>query len=214
MIESIGVLVVDDHPLFRQGVVHTLSAEPGLVVVGEAASGEEALALAQELLPDIVLLDISMPGWSGLVTAERIATACPAATIVMLTVSENPDQLLGAFKAGARAYVLKGVSAQELARVIRAAAAGETYVSPSLASEMLIALTRGRAPDPLQELTPREREILELIGAGLTNREIGMRLSLSEKTIKHYVTNVLQKLQVRSRVEAALYASRRIQAAS
>jgi DNA-binding NarL/FixJ family response regulator len=214
MNETVRVLVVDDHPLFRQGVVHSLAAEPWLTVVGEAASGEEALALAQELLPDIVLLDISMPGWNGLVTAERIATACPAATIVMLTVSENPDQLLGAFKAGARAYVLKGVSAQELARVIRAAAAGDTYVSPSLAAEMLVALTRVRAPDPLQELTPREREILELIGAGLTNREIGNRLALSEKTIKHYVTNVLQKLQVRSRVEAALYASRRLPPAS
>ena len=142
-------------------------------MVGEAASGEEALRLAQELLPDIVLLDISMPGWDGLVTAERIATACPATAIVMLTVSEDQDKLLAAFKAGARAYVLKGVSAQELARVVRAAAAGEAYVSPSLASEMLVSLTRGRAPDPLQELTAREREILELIGTGLTNREIG-----------------------------------------
>src|SRR5258707_10727485 len=130
MSESIGVLVVDDHPLFRQGVVHSLGAEPGLTVVGEADSGEAALKLAQELMPDIVLLDISMPGWDGLVTAERIATACPATAIVMLTVSEDPDKLLGAFKAGARSYVLKGVSAQELARVIRATAAGDAYVSP------------------------------------------------------------------------------------
>jgi DNA-binding NarL/FixJ family response regulator len=210
MSESIEVLVVDDHPLFRQGVVHSLGSEPGFVVVGEAASGEEALKLAQELLPDIVLLDISMPGWDGLIAAERIATACPATVIVMLTVSEDPDKLLAAFKAGARAYVLKGVSVHELARVIRAAAAGDVYVSPSLASEMLISLTRERAPDPLQELTAREREILGLIGTGRTNREIGQRLSLSEKTIKHYVTNILQKLQVRSRVEAALYASRRM----
>jgi DNA-binding NarL/FixJ family response regulator len=207
MTESISVLVVDDHPLFRQGVVHALGAESGLEVVGEADSGEQALQLAQELMPDILLLDISMPGWDGLVTAERIATACPATAIVMLTVSEDPDKLLGAFKAGARSYVLKGVSVQELARVVRAAAAGDTYVSPSLASEMLISLTRERAPDPLQELTAREREILELVGVGLTNREIGQRLALSEKTIKHYVTNILQKLQVRSRVEAALYAA-------
>ncbi len=208
MSEFLSVLVVDDHPLFRQGVVHSLSAEPGLAVVGEAASGEAALKLAQELMPDIVLLDISMPGWDGIVTAERIATACPATAIVMLTVSEDPDKLLGAFKAGARSYVLKGVSAHELARVVRAAAAGDSYVSPSIASEMLIALTREKAPDPLQELTAREREILRLIGTGLTNREIGLRLALSEKTIKHYVTNILQKLQVRSRVEAALYAAR------
>jgi DNA-binding NarL/FixJ family response regulator len=210
MTEPIEVLVVDDHPLFRQGVVHALGNEPGFVVAGEAASGEEALKLAQELLPDIVLLDISMPGWNGLTAAERIATACPASVIVMLTASEDPDKLLAAFKAGARAYVLKGVSVQELARVMRAAAAGEAYVSPSVASEMLVLLTRERALDPLQELTPREREILGLIGTGLTNREIGQRLSLSEKTIKHYVTNILQKLQVRSRVQAALYASRRM----
>lgn len=210
MSEPIEVLVVDDHPLFRQGVVHFLGNEPGFVVVGEAASGEEALKFAQELLPDIVLLDISMPGWNGLMAAERIATACPAIVIVMLTASEDPDRLLAAFKAGARGYVLKGVSVQELARVVRAAAAGDVYVSPSLASEMLVLLTRERALDPLQELTPREREILGLIGTGLTNREIGQRLSLSEKTIKHYVTNILQKLQVRSRVEAALYASRRM----
>lgn len=207
MTEPIRVLVVDDHPLFRQGVVHSLGSDPGLVVVGETSFGEEALRLARELLPDVVLLDISMPGWSGLVTAEKITTACPATTIVMLTVSEDKDKLIAAFKAGARAYVLKGVSARELTNVVRSAAAGEVYVSPSLAAEMLVSLTQGKAPDPLQELTEREREILGLIGAGLTNRVIGERLFLSEKTIKHYVTNILQKLQVRSRVEAALLAA-------
>jgi two-component system, NarL family, nitrate/nitrite response regulator NarL len=209
MTDSIRVLVVDDHPLFRQGVVHALGAEPGLKVVGEASSGEEALKLACELLPDVVLLDISMPGWGGLVAVEKITTACPATTIVMLTVSEDKDKLLAAFKAGARAYVLKGVSARELAAVLHSASGGEVYVSPSLASEMLVSLTRGSAPDPLQELTDREREILRLIGTGLTNREIGDRIFLSEKTIKHYVTNILQKLQVRSRVEAALLAAQR-----
>ncbi|WP_114969797.1 response regulator [Rhodoferax ferrireducens] len=207
MNEQIRVLVVDDHPLFRQGVVHSLDSDPGLTVVGETASGEEALRLARELLPDVVLLDISMPGWNGLVTAEKITTACPATTIVMLTVSEDKDKLFAAFKAGARAYVLKGVSARELTRVVRTAANGEVYVSPSLAAEMLVSLTQGQAPDPLQELTEREREILGLIGAGMTNREIGERIFLSEKTIKHYVTNILQKLQVRSRVEATLLAA-------
>jgi two-component system, NarL family, nitrate/nitrite response regulator NarL len=208
MTESINVLVVDDHPLFRQGVVHSLALQPGLTVVGEAASGEEALKLARDVLPDVVLLDISMPGWNGLVTAERISTACPAAAIVMLTVSEDKDKLLEAFKAGARAYVLKGVSAHELANVVRAAARGDVYVSQSLAAEMLVSLTHTQAPDSLQELTDREREILRLIGQGLTNREIGTRIFLSEKTIKHYVTNILQKLQVRSRVEAALFAAK------
>lgn len=214
MNDPIGVIVVDDHPLFRKGVVHALAAEPGIAVVGEAASGEEALALARERLPDVVLLDVSMPGWDGLVTAERIATACPATAIVVLTASEDEDKLLGAFKAGARAYVLKGVSVEELVRVIRGAVAGEAYVSPGLAAGMLALLTRGPAPDPLQELTEREREILGLIGRGLTNRIIGERLGLTEKTIKHYVTNILQKLQVRSRVEAALFAARHMRAAS
>lgn len=211
MTDSIDILVVDDHPLFRQGVVHSLEMDPGFKVVGETASGEEALGLARSLLPDVVLLDVSMPGWNGIVTAEKIAMACPATAIVMLTGSDDKDKLLAAFKAGARGYVLKGVSAKELAGVVRSAVAGEVYVSPSIAAEMLVSLTRGTAPDPLQELTAREREILALIGTGLTNREIGEHIFLSEKTIKHYVTNILQKLQVRSRVEAALVANRQSQ---
>ncbi len=207
MNDSINILVVDDHPLFRQGVVNSLAMDPEFKVVAETDSGQEALALARRLLPDVVLLDISMPGWNGIVTAEKIAMACPATVIVMLTGSDDKDKLLAALKAGARAYVLKGVSAKELTSVIRSAVAGEVYVSPSIAAEMLVSLTQGKAPDPLQELTDREREILALIGTGLTNREIGERIFLSEKTIKHYVTNILQKLQVRSRVEAALLAS-------
>ena len=208
---SIDILVVDDHPLFREGVVHSLEMDPEFKVVGQTASGEEALALARKLLPAVVLLDVSMPGWNGIVTAEKIAMACPATAIVMLTGSDDKDRLLAALKAGARGYVLKGVSARELANVVRSAVAGEVYISPSIAAEMLVSLTHGKAPDPLQELTDREREILALIGTGLTNREIGERIFLSEKTIKHYVTNILQKLQVRSRVEAALLASRRNQ---
>jgi two-component system, NarL family, nitrate/nitrite response regulator NarL len=208
MTDLINVLIVDDHPLFRQGVVHSLSSQSGFAVVGETPSGEEALAMARTLLPDVVLLDVNMPGWSGIQTAERIAMACPATAIVMLTGSDDRDKLLAAFKAGARGYVLKGISARELADVVRTAAAGEVYVSPSIAAEMLVSLTHNKAPDPLQELTVREREILGLIGNGLTNREIGERIFLAEKTVKHYVTNILQKLQVRSRVEAALLASR------
>ncbi|HQU51179.1 MAG TPA: response regulator transcription factor [Casimicrobiaceae bacterium] len=213
MPETIGVVVVDDHPIFRSGVVHGLSGEPDITVVGAAESGEAALRMARELLPDVVLLDVSMPGWDGLATAERIATACPATAILMLTASEDQDRLLAAFRAGARGYVLKGVSVGELAQAIRRAVAGEVYVSPPLASEMLALLTRGRAPDPLQELTERERDILALIGRGLTNRAIGERLDLTEKTIKHHVTNILQKLQVRSRVEAALIAAKRLEPA-
>lgn len=210
MTEAIGVLVVDDHPIFRTGVVHGLAGEPDIAIVGEADSGEAAIDLARELMPDVVLLDVSMPGVDGITAAERIATACPATAIVMLTASEDPDRLLAAFRAGARGYVLKGVPVQDLARVIRGAVAGDVYVSPSLATEMLAVLTRDRAPDPLQELTDRERDILTHIGRGLTNRVIGERLGLTEKTIKHYVTNILQKLQVRSRVEAALFAAKRL----
>ena len=208
MSDSISIVVVDDHPLFRQGVVSALQQEPDFQVVGETDSGEQALQLARTLMPQVMLLDVSMTGWNGIQTAEKVSIACPATAIVMLTVSDDKDRLLAAFKAGARAYVLKGVSAQELARVVRAAAAGEVYVSQSLAGEMLVSLTQGKAPDPLQELTSREREILALIGNGFTNRQIGEKIFLSEQTIKHYVTNILQKLQVRSRVEAALLANR------
>ncbi len=208
MSEPIRVLIADDHPLFRDGVAHSLASEPDMTVVGQAANGEEALRLARDLLPDVLLLDIAMPGKGGLAAAAAIAAACPAAKIVMLTVSEHEDDLLAAFKAGARGYVLKGVSARELANVVRTVAAGEVYVSPALAAGMLVELAHGRPPDPLSELTEREREILRLVAEGLTNREIGERLHLAEKTVKHYMTNVLGKLHVRSRVEAALLAAR------
>ncbi len=209
MIDSIRVLIADDHPLFREGVAHSLAAEPDMALVGQAASGEEVLSLARDLLPDVLLLDIAMPGKGGLAAAAEIAAACPETKIVMLTVSEHEDDLLAAFKAGARGYVLKGVSARDLANVVRAVASGEVYVSPSLAAGMLVEMTRGRLPDPLNELTEREREILQRVAQGLTNREIGERLHLAEKTVKHYMTNVLGKLHVRSRVEAALLAARR-----
>lgn len=208
MSEPIRVLVADDHPLFREGVVHSLATEPDIAVVGQAASGEEALDLARDLLPDVVLLDVAMPGWGGLATARKLATACPASKVIMLTVVEDEDKLLDAFAAGARGYVLKGVSARDLAAVVRSVDRGEVYVSPSLAAGILVALTHGRPADPLGELTEKERDILKLVGEGLTNREIGERIHLSEKTIKHYITNILQKLQVRSRVEAALLAAR------
>ena len=209
MAEGIRILVADDHPLFREGVVHSLASEADLNVVGQAASGEEALRMARDLLPDVVLLDIAMPGWGGIATAEKITTACPATRIMMLTVMEDEDKLLASFKAGARAYVLKGVSAHELARVVRSVAQGEVYVTPSLAAGILLTLTRNPAPqDPLEGLTDRESEILQLVVRGLTNREIGERLHLSEKTIKHYITNILEKLHVRSRVEAAMLAVR------
>lgn len=207
MREPISVLVVDDHPMFREGVVHSLACEPDFEVVGQSAGGEESLRLACDLLPDVVLLDIAMPGWSGLEIAQRIKAACPATRIVMLTAFEDEDKLLAAFKAGACSYVLKGVSARELAKVVRDSADGGSYVSPSLAGGILNVLTRGRAADPFEELTARELVVLQLVGQGLTNREIGERIHLAEKTVKHHMTNILQKLHVRSRVEAALLAA-------
>jgi two-component system nitrate/nitrite response regulator NarL len=209
MADNIRILVADDHPLFREGVVHSLDAEPDFTVVGQAACGEDALRMARDLLPEVVLLDIGMPGWGGIVTAEKFTGAFPAIRIVMLTVLEDEDKLLASFKAGARAYVLKGVSAHELATVVRSVAQGEVYVTPSLAAGILVALSRSHSPqDPLQGLTEREAEILKLVGRGLTNREIGEQFHLSEKTIKHYITNILEKLHVRSRVEAATLALR------
>jgi len=209
MAERISILVADDHPLFREGVVHSLAAEPDFDVVGQASCGEDALRLACDLVPDVVMLDITMPGWGGIVTAEKIRAACPAAKVLMLTVAEDEDKLLASFKAGARAYVLKGVSAHELVRVVRSVAQGEVYVTPSLAAGILVTLSRSTVPqDPLEGLTEREAEILKLVVQGLTNREIGDRLHLSEKTIKHYITNILEKLHVRSRMEAAMLAVR------
>jgi DNA-binding NarL/FixJ family response regulator len=211
MEEPIRVIVADDHPLFRGGVIQSLAAAPDITVLGEAESGAAALRLARDLLPDVLLLDIAMPGNSGITTAAELATACPATKVIMLTMSEREDDLLAAFKAGARGYVLKGVSARELIEVVRMVARGEVYVSPVLAGHLLRELSQPRTADPLAELTEREREMLRMVAAGLTNREIGEQLHLAEKTIKHYMTNILGKLHVRSRVEAAMIAAREAQ---
>jgi len=206
MTDTIRVAVADDHPMFRAGVVTSLREEEGIEVVGDAADGSAALNLARTELPDVMVLDINMPG-GGLETARRIAAACPATRIVMLTVSEDEDDLMAAMKAGASGYVLKGAGASELAGVIRSVNAGEVYVAPALAWGMLREMRTPRT-SPYDELTEREREVLELVAEGLSNQEVGERLGLAEKTIKHYMTNILGKLQVRSRVEAALLVAR------
>lgn len=217
MADKLHVLLVDDHPLFREGVAGVLQAEPDIEVVGQGSSANEAIQLATELLPDITILDITMPG-GGVQAARQIATACPITKIIMLTASEEEEDVSAALKAGARAYVLKGVPARELVRVVRAVWAGEVYVTPALAvsmlSEMAKPASEARHPTGVfSDLTERERQILEGVAAGLSNKEIGAQLYLSEKTIKHYMTNILQKLQVHNRVEAALLAQKEQQGA-
>ncbi|MDP9362834.1 MAG: response regulator transcription factor [Chloroflexota bacterium] len=209
MPDGLQIAIVDDHPLFREGVALTLAAQPDIQVVAEGASAADAVRIAGEKLPEVMLLDISMPG-GGLNAARQIAAAYPVVKVVMLTVSEDDEDVTAALRAGARAYVLKGVAARELVGILRSVAAGDVYVTPSLAASLLAELTgpaTGRAGGSrLDELTEREREILERVASGDSNKEIAARLGLSEKTVKHHMTNILQKLQVRNRVEAALLA--------
>lgn len=212
MTDKIQVVVVDDHPLFREGVATTLSSSPDIDVVAQGASAEDAVRLANDLLPDIILLDISMPG-SGINAAAAIANSCPVVKIVMLTVSEHEEDVLQSLKAGARGYILKGVTARELISTVRAVHSGESYVTPRLAASLLVDLKGASdaaepASGPLDELTQRERQILELVATGRSNKEIARELDLAEKTVKHYMTNILEKLQVRNRVEAALLAQK------
>ncbi len=212
MNDKIGVIVVDDHPLFREGVVNTIQAESDMEIKGQGASAEAALHLARDVLPDIAILDITMPG-GGINAVRMISADCPVTKIIMLTVSEEEDDVVEALRAGARAYILKGVSARELVRILRSVHSGEVYVAPALAASILMDLSGDPAKSkhtkgPLDELTEREKQVLELLATGFSNREIGERLYLSEKTVKHYMTNILQKLQVHNRVEAALMAQR------
>jgi DNA-binding NarL/FixJ family response regulator len=210
VVDPIRVVVVDDHPLFRSGVVRTLEEEPDIVVAAEGASAQDAIDLVAEHAPDVALLDISMPG-NGIVAAERISAAHRGVRIAMLTVSENDQDVMKALEAGASGYVLKGVGAKELISMIRGVAAGESYVSPALAARLLVAMkSSGAAPVPqsaLDSLTEREEQILRLVARGLSNKEVGRELDLQEKTVKHHMTSILQKLQARNRVEAAVIAN-------
>ena len=213
-LEKIRLVIIDDHPIFREGVVSILGSEPDLDVVGQGLTAEDALRLTRDLLPDVILLDVNMPG-GGLNAAETIATSFPVVKIIMLTGSADEDDVLAALKAGAHAYVLKGVAARELNTILHTVYAGEGYVTPSLAASLLSEMkspVKEKQPtkvDSFDELTDRERQILELIADGTSNKEIGQKLFLTEKTIKHYVTNILQKLHVSNRVQAALLAQQK-----
>ena len=205
MTGAIRIIVVDDHPLFLDGLVATLSADEELEVVATGGDASAAVRAARDHRPDLALLDVAMPG-DGLEAARLIGPASPDTRVVMLTSSENEDDLLAAMAAGAKGYVLKGVAGRELRTILKAVHGGDVYVPPGLAYAMIKGLTKPRSHDPFEELTPREREVLELVAAGLSNAEIGGRLGLAEKTVKHYMTAILGKLEVGSRVEAALLA--------
>jgi len=206
---SVSIVLADDHPLFREGVARTLAAEDDFDVVGEASDADEAVVMVKNLLPDIVILDISMPG-SGIEAARQISRSCPVVKIIMLTVSEQDDDVVSALQVGARGYILKGIGGKELVRIVRTIHQGESYVSPDLAKRLLIAMRESDVAvedsDTFSDLSAREEQILKGVARGLSNKEIGIELSLQEKTIKHYMTNILQKLHVKNRVQAALIA--------
>ena len=200
------IVIADDHPLYREGVARSLSETGQFTIVGEAANGPDALALVRAERPDVVLLDISMPG-GGIATLGQIMALDTPPRVAMLTVSEDDDDIMQALKTGALGYILKGVGARDLVQIVTDLAAGRSYVAPSLAIKMMAAMNAPRvAPvkSELDNLTKREEDILRLVSLGKSNKEVARELDLQEKTIKHYMTAILQKLQVRNRTEAAI----------
>jgi DNA-binding NarL/FixJ family response regulator len=207
----IRVVLADDHPIYREGLARTL-ADAGIDVVAQARDAGEALAAVKREAPDVLLLDLSMPGGGGLAVLGELHKLDKAPEVAVLTASEEDDDVMAALRLGARGYILKGVGAEELVELVRDVAAGRSYVSPGLAGRLLVAMRRPVAAaaraqaGPLADLSKREEDILKLVAQGKSNREVGAALGLQEKTVKHYMTSILQKLQVRNRVEAAMLA--------
>ena len=217
MSESISVLIVDDHAVVRGGVRGYLDTQPDISVVGEAASGEEAVRLAADLVPDVVLMDLVMPGRSesgetmdGVEATRRVRRTSPRSQVVVLTSYHDDVHIFPAIKAGALSYLLKDVGPEDLADAIRAAARGEAVLHPHVATRVMQELrgTRRQVPNPFAELTDRELEVLRLVAEGLSNARIAERLVLSEKTVKGYVSNILSKLYLADRTQAAVFAWR------
>lgn len=207
MPKKLRVLIVDEQPMFRFGVGQSLVQAGGFDVVGDVGNAQDAVSQAKHLKPDVVVMDVKLPG-CGLHAATAISQGCPGTAIVILTASDGAEIVTAAFKAGAVGYILKGSTGAELARVLLSVCGGESYMAPGLAARLMKQL--GQKPSvptktTLSGLTIREQQILDHMGLGMTNKEIARQLTLSEKTVKHYVTNVLQKLHVRNRVEAALH---------
>lgn len=207
MTEAVRVLVVDDHPVVREGLRAFLASRDGITVVGEAGDGEEAVTRARTTKPDVVLLDLVMPGGGGVAAIRALRAVDPRLKVLVLTSFAGDDQVLPAVRAGAVGYLLKDVEPAELERAVRAAARGESLLNPQVAALVLDAVA-GSAPDPATALTPREREVLALLAEGLTNRLIARRLVVADKTVKTHMSAILAKLGVADRTQAALWAVR------
>lgn len=201
---AIRVLIVDDHKMVRKGLRTFLTAFPDLEMVGEAGSGEEAVRVCGQLRPDVVLMDLVMPGMDGAAATEAIRANCPDIKVIALTSFPEEDLVQRALKAGAISYLLKNVEAEELANAIRAAYAGRSTLAPEAAQALIHAATR--PPEIGHDLTTREREVLALMIEGLNNGEIAARLTLSDSTVKFHVSNILSKLGAESRTEAVAIA--------
>jgi DNA-binding NarL/FixJ family response regulator len=209
MTEPITVFIADDHRLFRDGLRALLAAAGDLDVVGEAADGAAAVAQVERLQPDVVLMDIQMPGLNGIEATRRITAASPHVGVIIVTMFEDDDSVFAAMRAGARGYVLKGAGQEEVARTIRAVAQGEALFGQAIAARLMsfFAAPRPAVPDEaFPELTAREREVLDLIAAGLSNEAIAARLVVSRKTVRNHVSNIFSKLQVAGRAEAIIRA--------
>ncbi len=202
---AIKVLIVDDHSVVRQGLRMFLSLDPDLAVVGEAANGKEALQATRKHCPDVVLMDLLMPVMDGIAAIEALRREHPKIEVIALTSVLEDDKVVGAIRAGAIGYLLKDTQADELNRAIKAAAAGQVQLSPQAAARLVREV---RAPEGPEKLTDRETEVLRLLARGYSNREIAGELVIGEKTVKTHVSNVLSKLNVPSRTQAALYAIR------
>jgi DNA-binding NarL/FixJ family response regulator len=209
-VSQISLLLVDDHALFREGLASLLSYQPDFTVVGEAASGEEAVERARELVPDVVLMDIDLPGIDGIEATRRIKRQLPEVRVVMLTVYDDHERLFQSIKAGAQGYLIKNIRSAELLDQLRGLARGEAAISRRMAARILEEFARlerqAEILEPDGGLSPREVQVLELVALRLSNKEIAARLSISEHTVKNHLKNILAKLQLSSRRQAAAYA--------
>jgi len=209
-VDSVRVVVVDDQTLFRSGLVRLLHSQPGLAVVGEAADGAEAISLVDTLRPDVVLMDIRMPGLDGLEATRQITRSHPSVRVLVLTTFHTDAYVLEALKAGARGYVLKDSAVEAISSSIQAVMSSERVISGPVAQRVLSMLT-GESPnrDFYDGLTPRELEVLKMIAAGLPNKRIAFRLKISEKTVRNHISHIYEKLQIYDRSQAVLYAVRK-----